>query len=610
MTLAATTAASNRASDFVATLGINTHIDFANYGYQDLATVESSINYLGVKNIRDSAGSPYDAQPWLQVAQATNAKFDDYIGETSPGGMATELIYAYELASAGILNYLEGGNEEDDDFPASLGNTLQIAAQFQQQVYQTGQALGLPVINMSFGAGWTPYNDYQGNYGAVGDLGWQSDYGNAHTYPTPGQGTDWAIQRLNGLARLADAADPVAITEVGWNEDQGFGQANIAKYVLQAALDGTMDGNPLTYFYGLFDDSSGPFGLMNQDGSPKPAGAALHNLTSLLRDSGPAAGVFTPGVLDYWLTGTTASDNSLLMEKSDGTFWLSLWNEADDPHDVTLTLGTPATEIKVFDPLSGIWAIQDISDAASATISVSDSPLIVEVVASNSAAATDTSAGTPPPATIAAPSDLSPAIPAPVSASETAPSPVPESGAAVAIAESDASPVVLDSNLTISANAGDHMLFIGGTQDVATLTGGTEQVQAYQGYNRIVTGQGDDTISIAGTGSTVDAGSGTNTVYDSGGGNVIAMPTAEAGFDDIFGYVVQDGDTFDFASALQATTWDGTADSVDQFVQIATSGNDAVISISATANGASTPVATLHDSGTVSMATLMAQSRV
>src|ERR1700709_1768778 len=169
-----------RTNDFVATLGVNTHIDFANYGYQNLATVEANVNFLGVKNLRDSAQTPADAQTWLQVAQATGAKFDDYIAETSPSGMSTDLSYVNQLASEGILNFVEGGNEEDDDYPQSLGNTLQITAQFQQRVYATGKALGLPVINMSFGSGWTPANNYQGNYGAVGDLAAYADYGHSH----------------------------------------------------------------------------------------------------------------------------------------------------------------------------------------------------------------------------------------------------------------------------------------------------------------------------------------------------------------------------------------------------------------------------------------------
>ena len=215
------------------TLGINTHLDFDAYGYQNLATVESNINYLGVKIIRDSAETATDAQTWLAVSQATGAKFDDYIAETSPAGMATDLGFVQQLAKEGILASVEGGDEEDDAYPASLGNTLQITAQFQQQLYALGQELGLPVINMSFGAGWTAANDWEGDYGTVGNLAAYATDANAHTYPGAGQLPDEAIQQLNTLAGMAASGQPVITTEIGWSTSV-FSETAIAKYVLDA----------------------------------------------------------------------------------------------------------------------------------------------------------------------------------------------------------------------------------------------------------------------------------------------------------------------------------------------------------------------------------------
>src|SRR5580704_7827136 len=156
-TLTAITAAS-----FINSLGVNTHIDFDAYGYQNLATVESSLEYLGVKNVRDSAESSTDLTSWLQVAQATGVKFDDYMPEGSPASLKAALNLVPQLDQEGILNFIEGGNEEDDSYAASQGNTLTITAQFQQQIYAMGQQLGLPVINMSFGSGWTAANNWQG----------------------------------------------------------------------------------------------------------------------------------------------------------------------------------------------------------------------------------------------------------------------------------------------------------------------------------------------------------------------------------------------------------------------------------------------------------------
>src|SRR5579872_262049 len=119
--LTATQAAS--AASFVSSIGINTHIDFTWTAYANLAVVENSLNYLGIKNVRDSGGSTSDLTWWQQVAQATGVKFDDFIGETDPASYTTQLNLMQQLASEGLLNSIEGGNEPDQPYPESLGTT-------------------------------------------------------------------------------------------------------------------------------------------------------------------------------------------------------------------------------------------------------------------------------------------------------------------------------------------------------------------------------------------------------------------------------------------------------------------------------------------------------
>ena len=306
---------------FLRTLGVNTHLDFGG-AYGNTAQAETDINYLGLTNLRDSPSNPGDIGLFQQVAQATGAKFDAYIGETSPGGMSTELGYIQQLAHEGIVNLIEGGNEEDDAFPVSLGNSMFFAAQFQQDVFAAAQSLGLPTINMSFGAGWTAANGWIGDYGAVGDLSATADYANGHVYPQAAP--DASIQMFNRLAHLTASTRPVINTEFGYDTNS-YDRNQVAKWTLDATLDAIKDGDVKTYFYALYDDMSGAFGVMNPDGSPKPAGFALHNLTTLLRDGG---GAFAAGSLAYTIDNTSAGDNSLLMEKSDGSYWLALWNES------------------------------------------------------------------------------------------------------------------------------------------------------------------------------------------------------------------------------------------------------------------------------------------
>ena len=140
-------------------------------------------------------------------------------------------------------------------------------------------------------------------------------------------------------------------TEIGWDENQGFAQADIAQYALDAALDGIEERRrqdillrPVRRWLGqVRPDERGRHGR-------SPPGTAIHNLTTLLADTGATAATFTPGSLGYTLSGTTASDNALLMQKSDGSYWLSLWNENDAAHNVTVTLPA-AARFQVFDPL-------------------------------------------------------------------------------------------------------------------------------------------------------------------------------------------------------------------------------------------------------------------
>ena len=102
-----------RAADFINTIGVNTHLDFKSDGYQNVQVVINSLEYLGIKNIRDSAQYASDVDLWKQVADGAGVKFDAFMPTGSPDWMRAALQCIPALSSAGILNYLEGANEED-----------------------------------------------------------------------------------------------------------------------------------------------------------------------------------------------------------------------------------------------------------------------------------------------------------------------------------------------------------------------------------------------------------------------------------------------------------------------------------------------------------------
>jgi len=157
------------ADDFLGTLGVNTHISNAG-PYSNISMVEQDLEYLGVGIDRDTMGNGGEISVWQQVAQATGVKFDFVMPQGSPAADMAALALVPQMAADGILASIEGGDEEDDPSPQAAGNSLSWTAQFQQQVAAMGQQNGLPVINMSFGAGWTGANNWVGDYPDVGDL--------------------------------------------------------------------------------------------------------------------------------------------------------------------------------------------------------------------------------------------------------------------------------------------------------------------------------------------------------------------------------------------------------------------------------------------------------
>ena len=473
--------------NFTNSIGINTHLDFSAYSSQ-LSTVIADLQYIGVKNIRDSANSPADLGAngsWQQVANATGAKFDAYLGEGSVATMQSGLANAVTLAHQGILNFIEGGNEEDQSYAISLGNSLAKTAAYQQTVYSTAHSLGISVINMSFGTGWG--SSSTGDYGTVGNLASYTDYANAHTYFGSGNTPLASIQALNSDSQLAAVGKPTITTEMGWYTTTSTTDAtNVsvteqAKYMLDGLLDAYQAGDAKTYLYELLDEgtnqsySEDNFGLFYSNGTAKPAAVALHNLTTLLADTGATANSFTPAGLSYQLTGTLSTDHSMLMQKSDGSYWLAIWNEArlSGPttptaltvanHTVTLTLGGTATTIEIFDPLTGTTATQTVSNASTVTLSVPDHPILVEIIPGSS---TSTGSGS---TTTTAPtaSDLAVIVPT----SDTAYTSQVTKLAGVSISDAWAS--THSGSMVLNLTAGHNALEISNGTSMATIAAGS-----------------------------------------------------------------------------------------------------------------------------------------
>jgi hypothetical protein len=291
-----------------------------------------------------------------------------------------------------VVESFEGLNEHD---LSRRNNWIQEVRYCQQELYEAvkrdPRTANLPVYGPSFGR--------SGNASMVGDISRWLDIGVIHPYPG-------GLLPLTNLSdnetRLRSVAGPKPLiasetgyhTATSWTGDHpGVTESAMARYVPRLLLEYFSAGILRTYLYEFIDEGSDRtareqnFGLLRYDGSEKPAYVSLRNLIALLRDPGAS---FTPGQLDYSLTGDLSGVKSLLLQKRDGRFYLAIWQDAtrydlsyqseSQVADRTLTLTlSNASQVKVYLPLTSITPSRDTPSATSVTLSVPDSPLIVEI---------------------------------------------------------------------------------------------------------------------------------------------------------------------------------------------------------------------------------------
>ena len=98
--------------------------------------------------------------------------------------------------------------------------------------------------------------------------------------------------------------------------------AIIGRYELRTLFNSLRVGISRTYLYEMIDDpSSLNYGLLTDSFTPRPDYTAIKNVMSLLKD----VSFSQPGKLDYTIAGQTQNVYQLLLQKSNGTFYLAIW---------------------------------------------------------------------------------------------------------------------------------------------------------------------------------------------------------------------------------------------------------------------------------------------
>jgi hypothetical protein len=394
------------ASSFLSSLGVVTHIDSGTAQWTNSSVLLNELSYLGISTLRD--GTPFDyALPTMVTLARAGVHFDlleanvysnDQTGQVNA---ALDVSRAHQLEAAvpGSVIAFEGTNEYTTNSYTlngvnSSGNLAWGLS--DAQALQTAVRADPMFANTTIIAPSAIQMDSLPNFSSYVNAS------NAHVYGNAGEQLQYVIENSINYARNSAPGDPVYITETGissagyaastWSTTDEATQAIID---VNAVLDGFAAGAKMTFLYELMDEldpwkiaTEQHYGLFHADGTAKPVATALHNLTTLLADSGN--GGVAPGSLDYTVNWLPWSASTTLLEKSDGTFDLVIWNGRVQLYDgsnpvtpatstINVTLGQAASSVQLFDPITGTSPIASMQNSSSITFQLTADPIIIEL---------------------------------------------------------------------------------------------------------------------------------------------------------------------------------------------------------------------------------------
>jgi hypothetical protein len=300
---------------------------------------------------------------------------------------------------------VEGCNEHDIfnnlGFPSATRN-------YQQSLFSTfnndAATANCPVAAMSLGQG--------GNADNLGRVDGMCDFGNMHSYEADGKqpGTDlrgWFLPQYRQYC--VPAPKGLVVTETGYNyKNFGSGISDQAGgiYIPRLLLEHFIEGIRRCYIYELIDRGSDPaqeqqrFGLVRYDGTNRPSFTTLKNIISLIKDTNAS---YTPGTLNYTLGGDVSNLQSILVQKSDGRFFLilyrrvSVWNPSNrtnvtvNPTNVTISFGESVTSVTSYSPVSGATASSVALSNGVATIPLGGEIKVIAIFKDGAVTPTDPS---------------------------------------------------------------------------------------------------------------------------------------------------------------------------------------------------------------------------
>lgn len=394
------TQTASRASGFTSGIGVNVHVEYTDGKYANTTNVINDLRYLGITHVRDGGLNPSNqGQASYDTLAQAGIKFDLIVFGGYDISQQIQLMTAFEKRNPGAISAIEGPNEVNNWPVTYQGLTGTAGAQaYQNALFNAVNASPTLASKPVYGVTSWP------------EIYSTADYANFHSYAKNGEQPYREMLHNYQDQAAVMQGKPMVLTEVGYytlTSGAGWGGVDYttqAKMTLNLLFDSAKLGVQKTYLYELLDAYSDPngvdqekhFGLFDINNNPKPVATAIHNLTTILADTGTAKDSFAVGSLSYTLTGLPSTAKTLLLQKSSGAFELVVWAEPDIWNEstrtpitvaestVTLQLGQSA-KTTIYDPLKSETALSS-STGSQVSFKLSDHPVIIEISGSGTTA--------------------------------------------------------------------------------------------------------------------------------------------------------------------------------------------------------------------------------
>jgi hypothetical protein len=352
-------------------MGVNVHMEYNTTApYNNYAGINQKLEALGMRHFRDEMNHADPTSQFYDPRFVKEIQKIGMLGYTLCGVIEGGNDYpaSGRLEASGVIpmvenllpaiGAVEGPNEPDG------GGFVYDGSGYPQGAIEESEDLwtilrgssdftinSLPILGMSEASA----PDFKKLARITGSPFGDADYGNMHAYQGGELGNGLGQSSLAGwyipFAQDWTGSKPLWTTEMGYHNDtnylsdgeqQGVSQRATAIYLPIAFLSGFNLNVGQTYSYELIDEvadpplascpgkdqsrctGSGYYGLLNYDFTPKPAYTALANLIALLRDPGVG---FQPGSLELEFSDAPKTMHYTLLEKSDGDYYLAVWND-------------------------------------------------------------------------------------------------------------------------------------------------------------------------------------------------------------------------------------------------------------------------------------------